>query len=60
MIGAKDRIDQLLVQKYMNLKVNNTDTTTSSMPVEKFWQLMGYVARYEKAIIEAQQAKKAV
>ena len=48
LIGARDRIDQLLVQKYADTRVNNTNTP--NIPVERIWQLMTNIARYEQAI----------
>ena len=56
-IGARDRIDQLLVQKYSNLKANNTDDS-SVISVDRFWRLMGLVAQYEKAVLEVKKVKK--
>jgi hypothetical protein len=48
-IGAKDRIDKLLVNKYANLQVNNFNSLPE-MPTDKFWAFMDMIARYEKAI----------
>lgn len=56
-IGARDRIDQLLVQKYADMRTNNLDHT-SEMSVDKFWKLMGLVSQYEKAIVEIKKPKQ--
>ncbi|OGH99225.1 MAG: hypothetical protein A2287_09020 [Candidatus Melainabacteria bacterium RIFOXYA12_FULL_32_12] len=57
-IGARDRIDQLLVQKYADMKTNNLDNHME-MSVDRFWKLMGIVAQYEKAIVEMKKPKQA-
>jgi hypothetical protein len=56
-IGAKDRIDRLLVQKYADLKTNNIENSMN-IPVDHFWKVMNLVAQYERTIMEVKNIKQ--
>lgn len=56
LIGAKDRIDRLLVQKYSDVMMNNLNTPT--IPEALYWRLTTDIAKYEHAIRQAKVNKK--
>lgn len=57
-IGAKDRIDILLVKKYATMKVDNPTIQTSMISPEKMYEAMNDYAHIHLAMINMQQNLK--
>lgn len=57
-IGAKDRIDVLLVKKYATMKVDNPTIQSSMINPEKMYEAMNDYAQMHLAMINMQQALK--
>ena len=59
-IGARDRIDQLLVKKYAQQQVDNHDNTTSMINPEKMMSAMNdYAAMSRNMFVLNQQLNSA-
>lgn len=57
LIGAKDEIDQLLVDKYSSLhanKIDSTSMTNTIMPPEKVMEIMDDYAQVKKTVLQIQ------
>ncbi|MDO5437096.1 MAG: hypothetical protein Q4F80_02745 [bacterium] len=54
-IGAKDRIDVLLVKKYATMKVDNPTIQSSMINPEKMYEAMNDYAQMHLAMINMQQ-----
>lgn len=57
-IGAKDRIDILLVKKYATMKVDNPTVQSSMINPEKMYEAMNDYAQMHMAMINMQQSLK--
>ncbi len=57
-IGAKDRIDVLLVKKYATMKVDNPVVQTSMINPEKMYEAMNDYAQMHIAMINLRQNLK--
>ena len=57
-IGAKDRIDVLLVKKYATMKVDNPTVQSSMINPEKMYEAMNDYAQMHMAMINMQQSLK--
>lgn len=57
-IGAKDRIDNLLIKKYANTITNNLKDVVA-LPADQVLQFMNHVARYDQAIRQMSSPIKA-
>lgn len=55
-IGAKDRIDVLLVKKYATMKVDNPTIQSSMINPEKMYEAMNDYAHMHLAMINMQQS----
>ena len=53
-IGAKDYIDQLLVRKYANEKVNNHNITQLAVPPDRMLQTMNDYADSHRQMLALQ------
>ena len=57
-IGAKDRIDILLVKKYATMKVDNPTVQVSMISPDKMYEAMNDYAQVHLAMINMQQNLK--
>ncbi|MCD8024789.1 MAG: hypothetical protein LUE64_04575 [Candidatus Gastranaerophilales bacterium] len=57
-IGAKDRIDVLLVKKYASMKVDNPNIQSSMINPEKMYEAMNDYAQMHLAMINLRQNLK--
>ena len=57
-IGAKDRIDVLLVKKYATMKVDNPTIQSSMINPDKMYEAMNDYAQVHLAMINMQQNLK--
>lgn len=53
-IGARDHIDQMLVKKYENEKVDNHDMAASAVPPEKMLEVMQDYAAVQRNMLNLQ------
>lgn len=59
-VGAKDPIDQLLVRKYADLKVENHSMAESAVPPEKMYEVMNDYAASQRMMLNLSNKLKNV
>ena len=53
-VGARDKIDRMLVQRYSKEKVNNPeDATVLAITRDRYWEIMKDVAQVHMAMVKA-------
>jgi len=58
-IGAKDKIDRALVNRYANIQTIIIDPY-KTVATDKMWQIMSQVSNYNKVMMEVKSIKKQV
>lgn len=52
-VGARDQLDQKLVKKYSNEKMNNlNDAETKIISSDKYWEIMKEVSEVHQAMLK--------